>query len=179
MKYVALLRGINVGGNSIIRMVLLKECFEKAGFKNVITFIQSGNVIFDSPEKNTIRLESKIEKLILKTFAIESRTMIRSLPQMKVVVTFAPAVWKRKNDLRCYLAFTKLPITPKDVMKEAEPNPGIDEFKAGNGVVYISTKLNSLTKSRINKLIVKKIYKSITIRNFNSTQKILALMEKK
>jgi uncharacterized protein (DUF1697 family) len=179
MKYTALLRGINVGGNSIIKMILLKECFEKAGFKNVVTFIQSGNVVFDSPEKNTAKLESKIEKLILKTFKIESKAMVRSLPQMKETVAKAPAAWKRKNNLRCYLAFTKAPITAKDVIKESVPKPGVDELKAGNGVVYMSTKLNALTKSGINKLIVKKIYKFMTIRNFNSTQKILALMEKK
>jgi uncharacterized protein (DUF1697 family) len=55
-KYLALLRGINVGGNNIIKMVDLKACFEKMGFLDVSTYIQSGNVLFSSPETSLTKL---------------------------------------------------------------------------------------------------------------------------
>lgn len=61
MKYVAFLRGINVGGNSIVKMLELKEAFIKSGFINVLTYINSGNVIFESDEKDIERIEKKLK----------------------------------------------------------------------------------------------------------------------
>ena len=66
--YIALLRGINVGGNNIIKMVDLKLAFEEMEFSNVKTYIQSGNVIFSSDRKNKVELTDEIEKKLLEKF---------------------------------------------------------------------------------------------------------------
>ncbi len=68
-----MLRGINVGGNNIIKMADLKACFERMGFSNVSTYIQSGNVIFESTKKDAARLEKKIETSLSEAFRYDSR----------------------------------------------------------------------------------------------------------
>ena len=83
----------------------------------------------------------------------------------------------KKNDLRCYIAFVREPITSNDVLKEIETKESVDFVKAGQAVVYMSTKLAGLTKSRFTKLAGKKISKDITIRNYTTVQKLLALTE--
>lgn len=178
MKYVALLRGINVGGNNIIRMVELKKAFEECGYSNVTTYINSGNVIFESEEKNTIKITEKLEKALSQTFNYKARLVIRSHEDLKQVVSDVPSSWKKKNDLRCYIAFVKEPVTVEVVMRDIELREDVDSIDLGKHVIYMSTKLSGLTKSKFNKLAAKKIYQDITIRNFNTTQKLLALMEK-
>lgn len=177
MKYVALLRGINVGGNSMIKMSALQEAVKNAGFQNVKTYIQSGNVIFDSDEKKSGKVREILERILSKTFSLNLRIVIRSDSQLKKIIDEAPDNWKKKNDLRCYLAFIREPVTADDVLKEIETNDGVDSVKTGHGVLYLSTKLSGITKSRFSKLSSKKIYRDITIRNYNTTLKILSLIE--
>ena len=68
MKYIALLRGINVGGNNKVEMKKLKDVFEALGFKNVSTYINSGNVIFETNETEMVKIVEKIEQAILKKY---------------------------------------------------------------------------------------------------------------
>jgi uncharacterized protein (DUF1697 family) len=79
VTYVALLRGINVGGKTSINMARLKECFEEQGFLNVKTYINSGNVIFNTSSSVTVKLEQKIEKAIIVNFNFP---VIKSLDTM-------------------------------------------------------------------------------------------------
>lgn len=158
-------------------MADLKIAVEKCGFTEVVTFIQSGNVIFTSEEKDTEKIAKKLEDAVLKTFKINSRIVVRSHTQVKKVIEESPNEWKKENDLRCYLAFIKAPVTAQDILKEVTLKEGVDSAKVGDGVLYMSTKLGGLTKSGFTKLAGKKIYKDITIRNYTTTQKLLALME--
>jgi uncharacterized protein (DUF1697 family) len=177
MKYVALLRGINVGGNSIIKMTDLKSAVEKSGFRNVKTYIQSGNVIFESEEKNTAKITSRLEEALLKNFQVETRVILLTPSQLKKVISEIPGDWKNNNDIRRYVAFIREPVTAQDVMREIELREGVDFVKPGEGVVYLSTLLSGLTKSKLNKIMAKKVYRDITIRNYNTVQKLLAFME--
>lgn len=178
MKYVALLRGINVGGNSLIKMADLKAAFEKSGFTNVRTYINSGNVIFETNENDIQKITHKLETDLSKIFNLKLRIVILSYQQLENVLADIPAAWKKGHDLRCYIAFMKDPITPTDVIKEVQLKEGVDEIKAGKKVLYMSTKLEGLTKSGLTKLITKKIYKELTMRNLNTSQKLLDLMNK-
>ena len=72
-RYIALLRGINVGGNNIIKMTDLKVVFEEIGFTAVSTYIQSGNVLFSTQEQNKQTIEAKIEEHLSKRFDYKSR----------------------------------------------------------------------------------------------------------
>jgi uncharacterized protein (DUF1697 family) len=177
MKYVALLRGINVGGNSIIKMAGLKEAAEKCGFSNVRTFIQSGNVIFESVEKDNGKLSAKLEDCFSKNYSIESQAIILTEDQFRKVVGAAPEDWKTRDDLRRYIAFVRPPITPEDLLKEIKLKEDVDFVRAGAGVLYMSTLLSGITKSGFTKLVGTKVYKDITIRNYTTVHKLLELLE--
>ncbi len=176
MKYLALLRGINVGGNNIIKMSGLKEAFEKNGYTNVKTYIQSGNVIFESRDENKEKHEFDIEEFVWTHFNIETKVLVRTKEEIERVVKEVPSSWNKDN-VREYIAFVRSQVSQKEVFDEIEVNKGMDFKDLGHGVIYLTTKLEGLTKSKFNKLASKKIYKEITIRNFNTTKKILELMD--
>lgn len=176
MKYVALLRGINVGGNAMIKMVDLASAFEKSGYKNVKTYINSGNVIFESDKTNAQSIRNNLEEVLSVTFKLSLRIFVISHDQLKKVLEDVPSDWKKKNDIRCYIAFVLEPKTEKDVLQEIELHEGLDFASSGPGVVYMTTLLSGLIKSKFSKLAGKKIYKDITIRNYTTCQKLLSLM---
>src|SRR5687767_4883929 len=101
-RYVALLRGINVGGKNLIGMPALKACFEAQGFADVGTYIQSGNVIFTSNEKSFV-LVARIESVLSKTFGYAASVVLRSQQQLHAVVEQAPTGFgaTRSVPLRC------------------------------------------------------------------------------
>src|SRR5258708_20248724 len=160
MKYIALLRGINVGGNSLVKMSDLKKSFEDLGFKNVMTYINSGNVIFEGNVKN-------ISKLPWKTVVISEK-------ELKEVIDNAPNSWK-KDDLRKYVAFLLPPVKPEDVLKEITLKEDVDYIDVGKNILYISTNLEGISKSSFKDLIKTVSYKSMTMRNFNTVEKLLKL----
>lgn len=90
MRAIALLRGINVGGNKIIPMAKLKAIFESAGFKNVVTFIQSGNVLFDATATDVEALRTKVEKMLVDALGYDVPAIIRSANEMKKIVAKNP-----------------------------------------------------------------------------------------
>jgi uncharacterized protein (DUF1697 family) len=168
-----------VGGNNIIKMEHLKACFEAGGFEQVMTYIQSGNVLFASDEEDKAKLTSAIEAIVSQTFNYSARIVVRSYPEMQRVVSEVPDDWKHRTDLRCNIAFIKEPVTARDVLPEIHPKEGIDVVTIGDGILYLSTLLSGLTKSALVKLASKKISQDMTIRNYNTTQKLLALMERR
>ncbi len=176
MKYIALLRGINVGGNSIIKMNDLKNAVEKCGFTGVRTYIQSGNIIFESEEENNDKIVATLENSLSKTLKLDSPVILRTQEQLQKVVSGIPSDWKKRDDLRCYIAFIRAPVTAQDVLREVEMKEGVDFIQPGEGVLYMSTLLTCLTRSRFTKLITKKAYKDITIRNCTTVQKLFDLM---
>ena len=178
MKYVALLRGVNVGGNTMIKMTDLKVSFEKGGFTNIITYINSGNVLFDSEKSDGLQIRTHLEEVLSKTFHYDLRLVVRSYSQLQEVVASIPEEWKQQHDLRCYIAFVREPVSTMDVLKEVELKEEVDSIKIGRQVLYMSTKLGGLTKSGFTKLAGKKIYRDITIRNYTTVQKLFLLMEK-
>jgi uncharacterized protein (DUF1697 family) len=177
MKYAALLRGINVGGNNMIKMTELKASFERSGYTNVITYINSGNVIFESDEKDRKKLTESIESMLSKAFGYKARVHVITHQQVADVAKNVPDEWNKRTDIRCYVAFVMEPMTAEDAAKEVSTREGVDTLKIGPGVLYMTSLLSQLTKSHFNKLAGKPIYKEMTIRNYNTTKKLLALME--
>jgi len=76
IRYLGLLRGINVGGSNIIKMADLRSCFEEMGFKGVLTYIQSGNVLFESEDRDKLKLQDKIEKVLSDRFNYSSSVVV-------------------------------------------------------------------------------------------------------
>lgn len=177
MRYVALLRGINVGGNSLIKMSELKLAFEEDGCKEVLTYINSGNVIFSS-DKSAASLTKQVESFLIEKFKLPVRVVIKSQEQIQKALEKTPKEWKVKNELRCYMAFVLDTVTEKEVEKEVNLKEGVDSLDLGPGVLYMTTKLSMRTKSSFGRLAAKKVYKEITIRSFGTVNKILELMKR-
>ncbi len=177
--YLALLRGINVGGNNIIKMVDLKACFESMGLTDVVTYIQSGNVIFKSAEKDKAKLTTKIEAGLTERFNYGARLVIVTHKQLKQAVEESPRGFGKEPDkFRYDVIFLKEPVTPKEAMKSVSVKEGLDNAYTGIDVLYFSYLLSRATQSRLPKIAGMPVYQSMTIRNWNTTTKLLALMEK-
>lgn len=176
MKYVALLRGINVGGNAIIRMDELKKAVEQCGFAEVSTYIQSGNVIFKTDENDREKITNILEQNLSGTFHIDLKIVVLSHDHLKQILHDVPREWNTSKNLRCYIAFAKSPTTPQEVLPYLRLAQGVDSVQVGNEVIYMTTKMEGLMKSGFKKLISTKIYKRLTMRNYNTSRKLLELM---
>ncbi len=178
MKYLALLRGINVGGKNVIKMVALKETFEKLGFKDIVTFIQSGNVLFSAPASDIEALCEKIEQALFKTFNYAALVVLIKQSDLVKVVESAPKGFGSEPDVYRYnVLFLKRPINAKQAVKEIPHKEGVDEVAAGDGVIYFTNSIAKRTQSRLSKITAFPMYKSLTIRNWNTTEKLRALIE--
>mgnify|MGYP000944190069 CR=1 FL=1 len=93
MKYIALLRGVNVGGNNKVPMSELKRCFEKAGFRNVSTYINSGNVLFESEESDILKLISICREFLEIEFGFPIGLSVISGGALKDALEHAPDWW--------------------------------------------------------------------------------------
>jgi uncharacterized protein (DUF1697 family) len=175
--YVALLRGINVGGKNLIKMPALKAAFEAVGFEQVTTFIQSGNVLFASSETKNAALTDRIEELLAEAFDYVPTVVVRSRTQMRAIVGSAPRGFGvEPSKYRYNVFFLKQPLTAKVAMRSIDTKPGVDEAHAGTGVLYFTYLTAKATQSRISKIAGSPIYPNITIRNWNTTTKLLSLM---
>jgi uncharacterized protein (DUF1697 family) len=178
MTYIAFLRGINVGGKGIIKMAALKQCFESVGLTGVSTYFQSGNVIFES-DGAASALTDRLERALATRLGHETMIVLRSRAQLGAVLDAAPRGWATGTHLRRYLAFLRASTTAKQAVREVEIREGIDSVTAGKGVLYMSTPLKGLSKSRLTKIVSKPIYQDMTIRNYSTCLKILEQMERK
>ncbi|RPH29677.1 MAG: DUF1697 domain-containing protein [Bacteroidales bacterium] len=177
-QYLALLRGINVGGNNIIKMADLKACFESMGFANVITYIQSGNVLFKSAEQDKAKLTVDIENKLSNSFNYQSKIVLVTHEQLHVVVKDAPnGFGLNPDEYRYDVLFLKEPLTSSEAIKSVKARDGVDSAYTGNDVLYFSRLISKAGKSYLTKIISLPIYKNMTIRNWNTTTKLLELMK--
>jgi uncharacterized protein (DUF1697 family) len=177
-RYVALLRGINVGGNNLIKMTALKACFEKEGLHEVVTYIQSGNVVFGVMDGTADALCARIERALTASFRYGANVVLRSQKEMRQVVGRAPKGFGTEPDKYRYdVIFLKAPLTAATAIKSVPVAPGVDEAHAGTGVLYFSRLISKASKSRLSKIVSSPIYKSVTIRNWNTTTKLLQIMD--
>ena len=173
MRFVAFLRGINVGGKNVIRMADLKRAFESMGFEDVATVIASGNVLFSAPRGDH---EPRIERALSEACGYEARALVRSESQLRRVVGQAPKGWPRA-DTRCYVVFVKAPLTAAKLLRVAPPRPGVDTAIARPGAVYYGTRKDARTRSGLQKLLLTPEYKLATIREFATCSRILGRMD--
>jgi uncharacterized protein (DUF1697 family) len=176
-RYVALLRGINVGGKNLIAMPRLKACFEAQGFAEVVTYIQSGNVLFSSNEKATA-LVARIEAELSMTFGYAASVVLRSRQQMRTVVSDAPRGFGARPALFRYdVLFLKEPLRAAEAIATVTTRAGVDRAFAGTGVLYFSRLTEKASQSQLNRLISSPLYQRMTIRNWNTTRRLSELIE--
>lgn len=176
-KYVALLRGINVGGKKVIKMEALARVFASLGFKQVKTYIQSGNVIFASPETDAGVLTTKIEKKLLKSFGFEVRVLLRTVDDLKSMLRRNPF---KKIELNSEVVLFVTFFTPSAGTKPKLPvkslTEGLEVFATKDGAAFILArrKKNGMFDFP-NNFIEKEFGSPATTRNWNTINKIVAV----
>jgi uncharacterized protein (DUF1697 family) len=123
--YIALLRGINVGGHKIIKMDQLREGFEELGFEDVATYVQSGNVVFKAPKRASADLSKKIEEMLLSRFSMSVPVIVRTAEEVGEVLTNNPFLKERGTDV------TKLHVTFLSLTPQKAAIKGLDAIAAG------------------------------------------------
>ncbi len=178
--YVVLIRGINVGGKNIIPMAGLKKVLEDAGFEDVSTYIASGNVILKS-DKKADAIKSRIEKLLQKNFKTDDaliKVLVLTHAQLKNVIHKKPKGFGKQPGKYHSDAIFLMDVDPVQAMSVFNPREGVDKIWQGGGVIYSQRLSAHRTKSRLNKIMGSRVYKSMTIRNWNTTMKLMEIMDK-
>jgi uncharacterized protein (DUF1697 family) len=176
-QYVALLRGINVGGNNLIKMTALSACFEKHGFQNVVTYIQSGNVIFEAGASAASKLTQRLEAMLAATFSYRASVVLLSRKELQRVVAGAPKGFGAEPARYRYdVLFLKPPLGAAAAMEIMPMKEGVDQLSPGQGVIYFSRLISKASQSRISKIVSMPIYQSMTIRNWNTTTKLVQIL---
>jgi uncharacterized protein (DUF1697 family) len=177
-QFVALLRGINVGGKNLIKMTELAACFQALGFTDVRTYIQSGNVIFREEGADQSQLTRLLEEALSRAFQYNASVVLRSEAEMQAVVTHAPEGFgSDPSTFRYDVIFLKEPLTSAEAMQYVTSKEGVDQAFAGKGVLYFSRLNSKASQSHLTRLITLPVYQRLTIRNWNTTTKLLKMME--
>jgi len=176
--FVALLRGVNVGGNNMISMSALKKSFESIGFTHVSTYINSGNIIFNAKDDDARKLEQQIERMLAKDYQLDSKVVVRSLAEMEKLVQSLPRGWDGDSNWRYNVIFLRHTIDSEDILAELPSNDEIEEVVYRPGTVLWAAHVDRISKSKMTKLSSRKIFQDMTVRNLNTTKKLHELMQK-
>ena len=174
-QYIALLRGINVGGKGIIKMYALRDEFERLGFSSVRTYINSGNVIFATDMADRAKIEKKIEKSLAAAFGYKTRVLIRSKKDIENTISHFPKIfddpkWKHN------IIFLSDEINSAELLDKYTLRQDIEENSYYDGVLFWSARLDAGTRAIMYKLSTKPEYQEMTVRSIGTIRKILELM---
>ncbi|MFB6317942.1 DUF1697 domain-containing protein [Saccharicrinis sp. FJH54] len=174
--YIALLRGVNVTGHNKIKMADLKVAFEKNGFKDVTTYIQSGNVIFKSSDKPVNELENEIYELLQKTFSLDVETMVLTPEDLKNAVEESPyKPGAEIDENRIYFMFLKSK-PQQDAIQKLSEVPLKDEFYVLKDRLLSAHLPNGFGKAKLTtNFIESKLKVAATARNWKTVDKLLLL----
>ena len=174
--YVALLRGINVGGHALVSMRELKSCFEELGFRDVSTYINSGNVIFKDAGTNLPRLVQRIETGIKAHRKMDIRVVVKSKADLAAICKTIPGDWVTDKVMRTDVMFLWDEVDSPEVIASIATNPKVDRLLHVKGALIWNITRKDYDKSKLPKIIGTRVYKNMTARNANTTRKLLALM---
>jgi len=173
MTYICILRGINVSGKNLIKMAALKEAFEKAGFKNIRIYIQSGNVVFEDKSKNEEDLKKKIEKLIADTYELKVPVLVRNLEYWNWVIENNPFISQQDIDpSRLHVTFLSEEPENEKLEKIKDLTLDNDRFIVIGKTVYLHTP-NGYGNSKINNSFFEnKLKVTATTRNWKTVNEL-------
>ena len=176
VQYLALIRGINVGGKNLVKMADLRDAFERMDFAEVATYIQSGNVLFRAPRQKREELAARIERELSARFGMELKVVLLTDALLKEVIDGAPRGFGGE-DYRCDVIFLRKPVTVKAAFALIETREGVDQAWAGKGVLYFSRLAAKASGSRLSKIVALPEYQNMTIRSWSTTKKLAGLMD--
>ncbi len=176
MKYIALLRGINIGRNKRIKMADLVKTLESLGFKNVKTYLQSGNVIFEHDSSDIAEIAESIERKISETFSFSVDVIIRTNDELERVVKGNPFIKELDIELdKLYVTFLSDIPDPKAVLNMDIDKAENEKFEIIGREVYLYCP-NGYARTKLkNDAFERKLNTTATTRNWKTTNKLMEL----
>jgi len=176
MKYIALLRGINVGGNNKIDMKELAKTFSRAKFTNISTYINTGNIIFDSVENNTEKVSNQIHKWIENDFHLDIPVLVKNSQDFLNIINQIPLELQNNKDQKTDIMFLWSEIDSEEIINQIGTNPKVDNIKYLPGALLWYLDKKDSNQSNLDKLVGTKLYKQMTVRNVNTVRKLANLL---
>ena len=180
MRYAVLFRGINVGGKNKVPMADLRRLLEELGFEDVQTYIASGNVVL-STDRPPAEIKAAIEDALPRRFRLDSdlvAVLVLGHAQLRAVVEDRPPGFGDAPGTYHSDAIFLMGIDAAAAMSVFDPRPGVDRVWPGDGVIYSQRLSAQRTKSRLSRIMASPLYRSMTIRSWNTTVAILDLLER-
>jgi uncharacterized protein (DUF1697 family) len=175
--HLALLRGINVSGQKLIKMENFRKLMETAGFENVKTYIQSGNIIFESPESNKVKISDKIKKLILDHYGFDVGILMLNHSDLAKAISNNPFLKEKDIDLKqVYVTFLSEIPNKENIEKFKVANIEKDIAVISGDVMYLKYFIGAGTTKLTNALIENRLKVTATTRNWNTTLKLMELL---
>ena len=178
MVYVALLRGINVGGKNKVPMPALTATFETAGMQNVVTYINSGNVVFCHEQQPRAELAHALEAAITRDFGLSVPVLLRSLDEYEAMIQHLPEEWTNDKRAKSDVLFLQDEIDTPKVVNELTIKRGVDTVVYTPGAVLWTVARPAVTRSGMMRLAGSRLYQRMTIRNVNTTRALAELMRR-
>lgn len=195
--YVALLRGINIGGRNLMKMPKLQKSFESIGMQDVTTYINTGNIIFRAPKLSRATLVDKLQEVIRQDFSLDIKVLLRSFDEIQPLIEFVPDSWVNDPAMKCDVMFLWDDIDNSDIIAAlTKGDAKVVSSKDGkisakllaqdnkehlhhlSGAIIWKVQRDKVSKCHaLQKLASHKLYKSMTVRNINTTRKIYSLMQ--
>jgi len=175
MKYVAFLRGINVGGKNKIKMETLREVCAALGFENAKTYINSGNVIFETVKKDDCKLAGEIEKAIESEFSLKIKVMARTIDEIRDIIKNNPFAGQFENEKDLHVFFLDEELPPEKRELLLANNNENEQYAVRNREIYCLLRVSVLDSLMGKDYIGKKLKVSATARNWRTVNKIVEL----
>ncbi|HWQ31036.1 MAG TPA: DUF1697 domain-containing protein, partial [Negativicutes bacterium] len=172
MIYVALLRGINVGGKNKIDMKALKETFIRAGMQAVLTHINSGNVVFTDEKHRKTEISELLEKAIAEDFGLEVKVLVLSLDDFEAMMSILPESWNNDSNMKGDVLFLWDETDRESASAKLLIKPGIDKVLFFPGGILWAVDRDNVSGSGLLKLVGTDLYKKMTVRNVNTARKL-------
>ncbi|WP_125766720.1 DUF1697 domain-containing protein [Lapidilactobacillus wuchangensis] len=175
--YLALLRGVNVGGKNRVVMATLKAAFEQHGFTNVRTYLNSGNVVFTTEETPLTELTNACTEIIAAVFDLMITVTVISGADLLAALMKRPAWWQVDSAAKHNAIFVIAPTTTAEVIESVgAAKPEYEQVAAVDQLIFWSAPLKTFSRTRWSKVVGSKYYDRITIRNANTVLKLAALI---
>lgn len=170
--YVALLRGINVGGKNKVPMDALRAVFLSLGYTNVVTYINSGNVLFDG---DAVDLPG-IERALSESFGFRIPIIILEKPVILAICKRIPSSFKNDKEQKTDVFFLFDEYNKKSTLQKITTNPDVDTLLYVSGAIIWNVLRKNKAKSGMEKFIGTEIYKNMTARNVNTVRRLGELL---
>lgn len=177
MRYLGLLRGVNVGGKGTVPMAELRSLMLEAGLREVKTYINSGNVIFESDAPDRASAAVELARIIRTGFGFDVEVLVLDTDGLRGIVGALDPGWKNDQSMRCDVMFLWPDVDSPAALEQITIDPSIEDVLYTPCAIIWRVDRANVRKSRVPKIIGSPLYKRLTGRNCNTARKLLELLE--